>query len=52
MKKYSLPIFLTILLITGNVLCYSINDRLLGLSTHIAILVVILANVYFISKKK
>ena len=52
MKRYSLPIFLTILLITGNVLCYSINDRLLHPTTHVVMLSLILINVYFKYKNK
>jgi hypothetical protein len=52
MKKYSLPIFLTILLITGNVLCYLVNDRLMSLTTHVVILSLILINVYFKYKNK
>jgi hypothetical protein len=52
MKKYSLPIFLTILLVTGNVLCYSINDRLMSLTTHVLMLLLILTNFYFKYKEK
>jgi hypothetical protein len=52
MKKYSLPIFLTILLIIGNFICYLINNRLMSPTTHVVILSLILINVYFKYKNK